>query len=83
MVRNLEIVELEEAGLGLSADHHHSLDHGGRRGGGGGSSSKVNDPIVRASSLQSARSRWGLLTLNRFCFFKKTRNCPNNELQNC
>jgi hypothetical protein len=63
MVWNLEIVELEEAGLGLSADHHHSLDHGGRRGSGGGS--KVNDPIVGASSLQSARRRWVLLILNR------------------
>ena len=27
-VWNLEIVELEEAGLGLGADDHHRLDHG-------------------------------------------------------
>ena len=27
-VWNLEIIKLEEAGLGLGADDHHRLDHG-------------------------------------------------------
>ena len=30
-IGNLEIIELEEARLGLGADHHHRLDHGRRR----------------------------------------------------
>ena len=43
-VRDLEIVELEEAGLAQSADNHHRLDHGRRRGGG----RERNDQIATA-----------------------------------
>jgi hypothetical protein len=35
-VWDLEVVELEEAGLSQSADDHHRLDHGRQRRGGAG-----------------------------------------------